>query len=220
MAIKFTEDTATDLRFPYGDYREVEGNFGVQFMYTVEGGTGHTDRLFASPDLHRALQRAGVSPGSELRITATRGERRRRIWHVTPAETRREPEEVGGNTQDSAASAQVAEPSRERIEILRPQPANGNGHRHQAADDGDDGQPDAELPSFDGNGDGRPPLPRELDQMGQLMGLCLHASTRAWKRVIHGRQSPGDVRAVAITLFLECSRRGVTAEEVLQDIAA
>ena len=68
--------------------------------------------------------------------------------------------------------------------------------------------------------DGKPPLPRELDQMGQLMVLCLHASTRAWKRVIHGRQSAGDVRAVAITLFLECSRKGVTPEELLHDIAA
>jgi hypothetical protein len=221
MAIKFTEDTATDLRFPYGDYREVEGNFGPQFMYTVEGGTGHTDRLFASPDLHRALQRDGVGPGSELRITATRGENRRRVWHVTPAVTRREPMEGTDITQDRATSGRVAEPSPDqRIEIHRPQPANSNGHRHQAADDGDDGQPDAELPNFDGNGDGRPPLPRELDQMGQLMGLCLHASTRAWKRVIHGRQSAGDVRAVAITLFLECSRKGVTPEELLHDIAA
>jgi hypothetical protein len=42
----------------------------------------------------------------------------------------------------------------------------------------------------------------------------------AWKRVIHGRQSAGDVRAVAIALFLECSRKGVTPEELLQDIAA
>lgn len=179
MAIKFTEDTATDLRFPYGDYREVEGNFGPQFMYTVEGGTGHTDRLFATPDLHRALQRAGVGPGSEFRITATR-ENRRRLWLVTPAVTRPEPEEVTDITQDRTTWGQAAEPSPEqRIEIHRPQPANGNGYHHPAPDDG---QPDAELPSFDGNGDGRPPLPRELDQMGQLMGLCLHASTRAWKR--------------------------------------
>lgn len=220
MTIKFPEDTATDLRFPYGDYREVEGNFGPQFMYTVEGGAGHTDRLFASPDLHRALQSAGVSPGSELRITATRGERRRRLWLVTPAQTRREAKEVGNNTQDRAPSGQVAEPSPERIESPRLQLANGNGHRHQAPDEADDRQPLAELANVNGNGDGKPPLPTELDQMRQLMGLCLHASAMAWKRVIHGRQSPSDVRAVAITLFLECSRRGVTAEEVLQDIAA
>jgi hypothetical protein len=32
MAIKLLEDTATDLRFPFGDYREVEGNYGPQFM--------------------------------------------------------------------------------------------------------------------------------------------------------------------------------------------
>ncbi len=54
--------------------------------------------------------------------------------------------------------------------------------------------------------------------MGRLMGLCLHASAMASKHLIYGRQSPGDVRAVGITLFLECSRRGVSAEELLEGI--
>jgi hypothetical protein len=121
--------------------------------------------------------------------------------------------------QDSSAPAASPWPPEPHDEGRRLQLANGNGHRPPPPDDGDEGPSDAEWP-YNGNGDGRPSLPRELDHMGQLMGLCLHASARAWKRVIHGRQTPGDVRAVAITLFLECSRRGVTAEEVLQDLAA
>ncbi|MFH1572214.1 MAG: hypothetical protein ABIL09_29760, partial [Gemmatimonadota bacterium] len=62
------------------------------------------------------------------------------------------------------------------------------------------------------------PLPKELEQMGLLMGLCLHASAMAWKHVARGRQTPSDVRAVAITLFLECSRRGVTPEQLLMGL--
>lgn len=221
MAIKFSENVPIELRFPFGDFREVDGNYGTQFMYTVEAGSGPMDRLFASPELHRALQRAGVGPGSEFRITAARGDRRRRIWDIAPAVPDRAPVESTDSTQGRDTSAPADEPRPElRIEGPRAPSANGHGHRDQALGEGDEGASDDEWPSHSVNGDGRPPLPRELDQMGRLMGLCLHASARAWKRVIHGRQSPGDVRAVAITLFLECSRRGMTAEDVVQDLAA
>jgi len=213
MAIKFTEDKATDLRFPYGDFREIDGNFGPQFMYTVEGG-GRSDRLFASPDLHRAIQNAGLAPGSKLRITATRGERRRRVWLVTPAQ--KKPKKVEALASDEAV-CEAAPPEEDLTRRLDRKAANGNGHHKETSDEAE--APETPVAQEAGaNGALEAALPKELEQMGRLMGLCLHASAMAWKHVVHGRQSPGDVRAVAITLFLECSRRGVTPEELLQDV--
>ena len=229
MAIKFTEDTTTHLRFPYGDYRELEGNFGPQFIYTVEGGSGRSDRLFASPDLHRAIQGAGVNPGTELSITATRSDKRRRLWLVTPAHKPKKPQATpdknDGQGTASAEPEAVSLWEEDPSERPAPRPANGNGDSGRDAHasrpssvETDSEESFAELAATNGEGDGEAPLPRELEQMGRLMGLCLHASAMAWQHVIHGRQGPDDVRAVGITLFLECARKGVSAEELLQGL--
>lgn len=35
MAIKFETNLPLRVRFPYGDHKEVNGQYGLQFMYTV-----------------------------------------------------------------------------------------------------------------------------------------------------------------------------------------
>jgi len=221
MAIKFTEGSAKHLVFPYGEFREIDGMYGPQFMYTVEG-SGRPDRLFASLDLHRAIQNAGVSPGAELRITATRGERRRRIWLVTPSHTPRKaqaaPTKTDGQQTETLGAHPTPRQEEEPAESCDRQPTSGNGHDPASLAQVDDEPSVTQLLATNGDGSCEAPLPDELEQMGRLMGLCLRAATMAWKQAFHGRQNPGDVRAVAITLFLECSRRGVSPEEILQDI--
>lgn len=35
MAIKFSSNVPLELKFPFGDSREVQGEYGVQHLYTV-----------------------------------------------------------------------------------------------------------------------------------------------------------------------------------------
>ena len=71
----------------------------------------------------------------------------------------------------------------------------------------------------------RPAAKPDFAQMERLMGACLATSWTAWKG-LEG-QAPftsEDVRAVGISLFLECARKGIVlaveAEGVALDVAA
>ena len=81
MAIKFQTNTPRTLCFPYGDFMEVNGQYGPQFLYTVEAD-GQRDKLYATPNLHEQLQAHGMAPGSVLTITKTEGEGNRKSWLV------------------------------------------------------------------------------------------------------------------------------------------
>ena len=80
MAIKFSTNVPQTLCFPYGDFKEVSGTYGPQFLYTVEE-EGERDKLYATPNLHEQLQAAGIAPGSILTITKVEGEGNRKSWH-------------------------------------------------------------------------------------------------------------------------------------------
>jgi len=81
MAIKIGTNAPRTLCFPYGDFMEVNGQFGPQFLYTVEE-EGERDKLYATPNLHDQLQAAGMAPGSVLTITKMEGEGNRKSWLV------------------------------------------------------------------------------------------------------------------------------------------
>ena len=68
MAIRFEPDTPVILCFPYGDFKPIEGQYGPQFLYTVEVD-GKRDRLYAAPALHDQLQAVGLAQGDILTIT-------------------------------------------------------------------------------------------------------------------------------------------------------
>jgi hypothetical protein len=55
MAVKFQNNTAQTFHFPFGDYLEVNGQYGQQYLYTVEL-EGQRDRLYAPAPLHVLLQ--------------------------------------------------------------------------------------------------------------------------------------------------------------------
>jgi hypothetical protein len=82
MAIKFSTNIPQTLSFPYGDSKEVEGNYGPQHMYTVEIN-GEKDKLYATPVLHDRIQEAGVGPGAVLTITKIELEGNKSGWSVT-----------------------------------------------------------------------------------------------------------------------------------------
>ena len=81
MAIKFQTNTPRTLCFPYGDFMEVNGQYGQQFLYTVEAD-GQRDKLYATPNLHEQLQADGIAPGSVLTITKVEGEGNRKSWLI------------------------------------------------------------------------------------------------------------------------------------------
>jgi len=92
------------LTVPFGDYKELEGQYGTQFMYTVQvDGLPHT--LFADVKLHQAMLMAGLAPGVTMTITKTQesfetalGEQRRaNVWLIS-----------GGSGTPTAAAALAA----------------------------------------------------------------------------------------------------------------
>ena len=163
MAIKFQTNKPIKIVFPYGDFLEVSGQYGAQFLYTVEV-EGVRDRLYTTPKLHQYLQEEEVGPGSELTITKIEGEGNRMDWKVE------------ASTPES------------------------------------NGQPNGEvvvLPSDTGNGHSKPTWPN-FEGMDRLMDCCLKSSWDAWNGLDEEASfSSEDVRAVGITLFLECARKGI-----------
>ena len=72
----------TTFTLPFGDYKEVNGQYGMSFLYGVDvAGVRHG--LFADVKLHQAMLNAGIGPNVELTITKTQesyekdGEQRR-----------------------------------------------------------------------------------------------------------------------------------------------
>ena len=60
----------TTFSLPFGDYKEVTGQYGMSFLYAVDvDGVRHG--LFADVKLHQAMLNAGTGPGVELTVTKT-----------------------------------------------------------------------------------------------------------------------------------------------------
>jgi len=208
MAIKFQTNVPQTLTFPWGDFLPISGQYGEQFLYTVEAA-GQRDKLYATPSLHRQLQEAQVGPGCVLTITKVEGEGNRKEW-VVAAEA--------GSVPEPEAEAERAEE-----EVWRPVEGKRNGQGQPAkAEAKPNGHPvegapaaaPALLPS--GNGNGKPsPEGLCFASLEQLMNACLQASWAAWCALEEGPAFSGeDVRAVAITLFLECARKGIVWQPV------
>ena len=213
MAIKFQTNVPQKLRFPWGDFLPISGQYGEQFLYTVEL-SGQRDKLYATPSLHRQLQDVPVGPGCVLTITKVEGEGHRKEW-VVAAEAGPEAEPEAGPEPEPEAEGRPMEGKRNG------QPAKAeakpNGHLVESA-------PARPAPSASGNGNGKSsPEGLYFASLEQLMNACLQASWAAWCALEEGPAFSGeDVRAVAITLFLECARKGlvlppVPAEEELPD---
>ena len=89
------------VTLPFGDYKEIEGQYGTQFMYNVQVD-GETQTLFADVKLHQAMLTAGLAPGVTMTITKTQesfetaaGEQRRaNVWLIS-----------GGSGTPTAATA-------------------------------------------------------------------------------------------------------------------
>ncbi len=200
MAIKFRTNEPQTLAFPFGDYMDVNGQYGPQFMYTVEA-SGQRDKLYATPSLHRQLQEAQVGPGCVLTITKIEGEGNRKEWVVEPeAEAEAVPEAEEAEWQPVAGKR------------------NGNG-QPAAAEGKKNGQrvertPASPAPSASRTGNGKPsPEGLSFAHLEQLMNRSLGASWEAWCALEEGPAFSGeDVRAVAITLFLECARKGIVLQ--------
>lgn len=178
MAIKFQTNIPQTLCFPYGDFMEVSGQYGPQFLYTVEVD-GARDRLYATPKLHQQIQALGIEAGSVLTITKVEGEGNRLDW------------KIGEDTPQEQSEVE----ERQKLRVHENGTANG--------------QPQAQDK-------GTPEKPKKPDfiSMNRLLELSLRASWDAWHGVDEGAEfSSEDVRAVGITLFLECSRKGVVIAE-------
>lgn len=189
MAIKFQTNIPQTLYFPYGDFMEVSGQYGAQFLYTVES-EGQRDRLYATPRLHQDLQEAGVASGDLASITKVEVEGNRMAWKVEVEGVKGPAEERAGRGERESAEEAVGEIARGT------NGAEAGDKRHE------------------GNGRAQRPTPPEFAAMEQMLQRCLRSSWQAWQR-LDGELafSSEDVRNLGITLFLECSRKGVLAAE-------
>ena len=86
MSLKIQAGSPVTVRFPYGDFRQVNDNFNgrntVQYLYTVEVN-GAKDYLYAEEALHELLQGAGVKKGSRLTVTKQK-DGKQVTWQVDP----------------------------------------------------------------------------------------------------------------------------------------
>ena len=87
MAIKFQTNIPQRLAFPFGDFKEVEGQYGLQYMYSVDldGDRAAREKLYASEALHILLQ--SVYPDDAMRgqlldICKREGDKGRNYWDV------------------------------------------------------------------------------------------------------------------------------------------
>lgn len=187
MAIRFDTNIPVTVRFPYGDHKEVNGQYGQQFMYTIEVD-GLRDRLYATPGLHHKLQEAGMGAGVVLTVTKIEVEGNRKDWRV----------ETHQGLNGKAVMLGV--------EQVNGKTSHPNGHHPEITDSDSGGeQPALECPDF--------------ERLHQTMECCLRASSGAWEKLeVEVPYTSEDVRAVGITMFLECSRKGIVpqvVEEVL-----
>jgi hypothetical protein len=98
----------TTFTLPFGDYKEVNGEYGMSFLYGVDvAGVRHG--LFADVKLHQAMLNAGIGPNVELTVTKTQesfekdGQQRRfNTFHVEGG--------TGTPTQAAPAGNAVAAP--------------------------------------------------------------------------------------------------------------
>ena len=179
MAIKFETNIPLILRFPYGDHKEINGQYGLQYMYTVEA-EGLRDRLYATPGLHYKLQEAGIGPGAVFTITKIEVDGNRKDWRV---------EAQGQNGKATLSASAVGQPLNGEVQVP-------NGHSDAPVPESGSEQPASESPEF--------------EQLRQAMQHCLSASFGAWEKLeVELPYTSEDVRAVGITLFLECSRKGI-----------
>ncbi len=197
MAVRFSTNVPVHLVFPYGDYLDVDGQFGPQHMYTVEVG-GARDRLYASPTLHKELQAAEVGPGSEFTVTRTERDGNRKGWQVVTAG-------ANGHGGPGKAPAPKAE-----VDENPATPVNGSEDRAEKAKGF---SPPPVEPAPDPIVE--PGSPRsQFVRYQVLMKDALEASYAAWS----GVDPTGtffrseDVRAVGISLFIQCAGKGVLPE--------
>jgi len=186
MAIKFQTNVPQTLTFPWGDFLPISGQYGEQFLYTVELA-GQRDKLYATPSLHRQLQEAQVGPGCVLTITKVEGEGNRKEW-VVAAEAEPEAEPEAGPEPEPEADGRPVEGKRNGKGQSAKAEAKPNGHPVEGA-------PAAPaLPtSGNGNGNGRPsPEGLCFTSLEQLMNACLQASWAAWCALEEGPAFSGE----------------------------
>ena len=219
MAIRFSPNVPLAMRFPFGDSKQVQGEYGVQHLYTVELD-GQRDRLYATPVLHLKLQAAGLGPGQVATITKATGEGNRIEWRVEvqPKEYAPQFGPDHGNGQGQAAGQAPAPAPQET-------PANGTSQLASGA------RPSASAastrqpaPAVPAPGNGRPaqappapvsPPSPDFAALTQGMQYCLATAFEVWEGMpVDIPFTAEDVRTVGITLFLECSRRGVVPQAV------
>jgi hypothetical protein len=186
MAIKFETNIPLKLRFPFGDFREITSQYGQQFAYSVDLA-GQRDKLFATPGLHHKLQEAGIRAGAIFTITKIEIEGNRKDWCIE------------GEEQPAQAPVAAVEPRHEAQVNGMPvgrhgkpaTPTNGNQPKN-----------------------GHAPESAGFQELKQAMQLCLNAAYTVCEGLeVDLPFTTEDVRALGITLFLECSRKGIQPQE-------
>ena len=168
MAIKFQTNIPQTLSFPYGDSKEVEGNYGPQHMYNVEANV-ETDRLYATPSLHDRIQEAGVGPGAVLTITKIELEGGKSGWSVTTDSPSTGSPSVSPNAGGSS------------------HPSNVQHHSNQST----------KRPTGD------------YTAMVELLASCM----KSVESIAPEGYGPAERQASAISLFIGCQQRNVSAPE-------
>jgi hypothetical protein len=98
--VDFRTNIPQEIQFPWGDFKEGQGQHGPWYKYNVNVGTTR-QTLFATEHLHTKLQEIGNLKGRTLTITKVEREGNKKDWEVT----------IPGQLKPESAPEAPSEPS-------------------------------------------------------------------------------------------------------------
>ena len=124
MPVKFETNVGLTLTFPFGDFLQVDGQYGAQWLYTVQG-----DKLYTTKNLHEKLQKVHehlIGEGKEDGLKGT-------TWTITKIETDNNRKDWKIEYPDADGGGQVAaEPKPAQQAPAASQPAQSPPQREAA----------------------------------------------------------------------------------------
>ncbi len=208
--VNFETNVPAVLALAYDDGIEVQGRYGDQVMYTVRCEDGQERRLYVPTHVRIMLERAGIGKDTPFRIgkfEVKKGLRKGVEWKVQPLEPEEPatPAQQNGNPgssdqrSDRSQSTRPAPPaSPPRPVAQQPEPREIPPARQPATE-----RPQTPIP-FAGRQDGQ----YILSGLVNMIDICAAAEQYARAKGMEIRFAAEDIRALAITCYIQQARGG------------
>ena len=220
MAIKFQTNIPQRLAFPFGDFKEVEGQYGLQYMYSVDvdGDRAAREKLYASEALHALLQ--SVYPDDAMRgqlldICKREGDKGRNYWDVE-SDGQLVASSATPAAEEPAAPARAAAPTRPATTVPARPAAPAQAPAPRAVASAPTAAPQAATqPQAATAIQGALPHPAPkpgYQNLRHLLNQCVEDAIGIWEdHPINGGEpiDPAVIQATAATLFIQTCHHNI-----------